>query len=193
MATRAGGSSGVFGLVQAQLDSLSPRDRKLLAGLLGFFGILFVVILALTLRGRLNDKASRVMDQKESLQAIQDLSEEYAVAAAQIEAAEKRLTEFGDQPLSAYLEKTASALGIAEELSVNKQQTEVVGGVEQTKYKVDLRRVEYDMSLNFVYDIETSGYPLRVDSARFKAVKYKGEKLVSLTLELTAYTLQESG
>jgi len=193
MATRAGASGGVFGLVEAQLDSLSPGDRKLLAGLLGFFGILFVIIVALTLRGRLNDKASRVMDQKESLQAIQSLAEEYTLAAARIDAAEKRLNEFGDQPLSAYLEKTAASIGVAEELSVNKQQTEVVGGVEQTKYKVDLRRVAYDLSLNFVYDIETSGYPLRVDSARFKAVTYKGEKMVSLTLELTTYSLQESG
>lgn len=184
---------GIFGAVQAQLDSLSPRDRRLLAGLFVFGGLLFVVFVAMTLRGRLNDKASRVITQKESLEAVQDLRQEYAVAAAHIEQAEKRLDEYGDQPLSAFLEKAATQLSASEELSVNRQQTDTVNGVEQTRYKVDLRRVNYDVGMNFVYDIETSGYPLRIDSAQFKRVRYKGENMLSVTLELTTFALEESG
>lgn len=183
--------TGLFGAIQAQLDQLSPRDRRLLGGLVAFVGLVVVLLVALSLRGALRDKASRVVTQKDTLEAIQDLQGEHAVAAARIEAAEARLREYGDQPLSAYLERSAAAVGLSDELAVSRQQTEVVGGVAQTRYKVDLNRVPYDLALNFIYDIETSGYPLTVESARFRSVTTKDEKQLSVTLEMLAYSLQE--
>lgn len=186
------GSGGLFGVIQNQLDSMSSRDKKLLAGLYCFFGMLFVVVIALSLRGRLDDKASRVVTQKQSLVAIQTLQQDHAVAAARIVAAERRLREFGGKDLSAFVEEKAKVYDVSDELSVNKQQSEQVGGIEQTRYKVDLKRVSYDTALEFIYDIETSGYPLRVDNARFKRVRVKGDVFVNLTLEITAFSLEEA-
>lgn len=186
------GSGGLFGAVQNQIDSMSPRDKKLLAGLYCFFGLLLVVVVALSLRGRLDDKASRVVAQKESLVAIQTLQQEHALAAAHIEAAERRLREFGGKDLSAFVEEKAKLYEVSEDLSVNKQQSEQVGGIEQTRYKVALKRVPYETALQFIYDMETSGYPLRVDNARFKRLRVKGEVFVDLTLEITAFSLEEA-
>ncbi len=189
----AGVNQGIVGAVQAQFDQLSPRDRRLLAGLLAFFGLLFVVFVAMTLRGRLDDKASRVVAHKETLSAMHELQREYAFAAARIEQAEARLREFGSKPLQAYVEETARRVDATDELAVSRQQSEVVQGVEQTRYKVELRRVPLDAAVQFIYDLETGGYPLRVDAADFKTVTVQGEKFVRVTLELTSYALQGGG
>ena len=127
---------GVFGAVQAQLDQLSSRDRKLLAGLMAFFGLLFVGFVAWSLRGNLNDKASRVVAQKDVLEAMQDMQQDYLLAAARIEKANERLKTYGDKSLSAYLEETARKVDAGDELSVNRQQTEA----EHRKILVGLPR-----------------------------------------------------
>ena len=181
--------AGLFGTIQAQLDLLSPRDRKLLAGLIGFAGLAFVLLVAITLRSTLADKASRIVAQKETYEAMLDLRDEYVVSAGKIEAAEKRVAQLGGKELSAYLEEIARKEQIGDELSVNRLQAEVEGGIEQTRYKVELRRVSYDAALLFLWDVETSGYPLRVDSADFKVSKSGEEKVYRLVLELTTYAL----
>ena len=185
--------AGLFGTIQGQLDQLSPRDRKLLAGLIVFFELAFVLFVALTLRSTLADKASRIVAQKETFDSMQDLRDEYVVSAAKIDAAEKRVAELGGKELSAYLEEVARKGQIGDELSVNRQQAEVEGGIEQTRYKVELRRVSYDAALLFLWDVETSGYPLRVDSADFKVTKSGEEKVYRLVLELTTFALQTEG
>jgi type II secretory pathway component PulM len=181
--------AGLFGTVQAQLDLLSPRDRKLLAGLLGFVGVAFVLFVALTLRSALANKASRIVAQKEALEAMQDLRDEYVEADAKIDAAEKRVAELGGKEMSAYLEEVARKGQIADELSVNRLQTDAEGGIEQTQYKVELRRVSFDAALLFLWDVETSGYPLRIDSADFRVTKSGEEKVYRLVLELTTFAL----
>lgn len=188
-----GEASGLFGAVQAQLDQLSPRDRKLLAGLLSFFGLLFVGFVALTLRGRLEDKASRVVAAKSTLEAMQELQKEYVVGSKRVDQATERLKQFNNKPLSAYVEETARKVQASDQLSVSKQQSENQSGFEQTKYKVDLRRVPLDAGLQIIYDLETSGYPLKVDSAEFRTIRIKDEVMVHLTLEITAYSLAEGG
>jgi len=184
---------GLSGAVQAQLDSLSPRDRKLLAGLIAFLGLLFVGFVALTLRGRLEDKASRVVTAKQSLEAMQELQQEYVVDSKRVDQATERLEEFGDKPLSAYVEETARRVDASDELSVSKQQSENQSGFEQTRYKVDLRRVPLDAALQVIYDLETSGYPLEVDSAELRSIHVKDQTMVRVTLEITAYSLAEGG
>jgi len=185
--------AGLFGAVQAQFDQLSPRDRKLLAGLIAFAGTAFVGFVALSLRSALADKASRIVTQKETYEAMQDLRDEYVVAAATLEASQKRVAELGGKELSAYLEEVARKEQIAEELSVNRQQPEEQGGIEQTRYKVELRRVSFDKALLFLWDVENSGYPLRIDSADFKASKSGEDKVIKLVIELTLFTLPTGG
>ena len=171
------------------LESLSPRDRKLLAFLVVFLSAVIVGAVLLTLRAWLNDSASRVATQKETLALLQDLGDEYAAAAAQVKAAESRAQEFSGQSLSAYLEKTANKVGVGDQLAVSKLGSEEVGGVPQTRWKVELSRIPLDLGLNFVYDIETSGYPLAVETARVKTTSSRGEVTYSFTLEIVTFEL----
>lgn len=184
---------GLSGAIQAQLDLLSPRDRKLLAGLLVFVGTVFVAFVALTLRSTLADKASRIVTQKETFEAMQDLRDEYVVSAAKLEAAQKRIAELGGKEMSAYLEEVARKQQIAEQLSVNRMPPEVEDGIEQTRYKVELKRVSFDNALLFLWEVENSGYPLRVESADFKASKSGEEKVIRLLVELTVFTMPTGG
>ncbi|MFT4625039.1 MAG: type II secretory pathway component PulM, partial [Myxococcota bacterium] len=166
---RLGG--GVVDAVERQLENMSQRDRRLLVGLLAFMGLAVVGVLWFVLYNSLEDKASRVRDAKSKLEEVQVLQREYLAAAAQAEAQETRLRAYQGRPVSAYIEQIAGEQGILDYLrAVNSQGSpEVVGTIKQTIYTVDMQRVpELDSLVRFLHELETGGYPARVDTANFR-------------------------
>jgi type II secretory pathway component PulM len=191
MATQDGG--GLRTAVEAMLDTLTPRDRKLLMGLAGFFSIVIVAVMWFTLRGALEDKASKVRTAKDNLELVQAMNEEYLIAAHQIEQSESRIRQYQDTAMSAYVESVARTTGVQEQLmAVNEQGSEDVGTLRQTQYRVDLKKVSLQSAVEFVDELERSGYPLHVDVAKFKTISVAGEKQIDLSLELIGFTLVES-
>src|SRR5690348_14771742 len=100
-------STGPRAVIERQLDALSPRDRKLLVGLV--LGFVFVLTGGFwwVLHHALEDKASRVRDAKEKLEHVQKLDEEVAAAAQTIAAQEDRLKQYAHQPVTAFIEDLA--------------------------------------------------------------------------------------
>jgi hypothetical protein len=170
------------------------RDRRLLIGLFSFFGIAGVLLLWWTLYGFLEDQASRVRDAKAKLEEVQVLQQEYLAASAQATAQEQRLRAYQGRPVSAYIEQIASQEEILDYLrAVNSSGApEVVGSIRQTVYTVDLQRVpELSSLIRFLHELETGGYPARVDTASFRTTTRRDEKTYNLKLDLVVYSLAE--
>ena len=176
-----------------QLDALSPRDRKLLAGLLIFFGLAIVVGAFWGMNRTLSNKAELIADKKLALAKIQGYHARYEVASARLAAAEDTLREYSGQPASAFLERAATAVQVRDKFSVSKQGTETEDNLERTRYRVELSRVPIDLALNYVYDVEVSEYPLEIDSVSWRVTGRPEEKTASLTIEMVTFALGDAG
>ena len=75
-------SRGPLAFVDRTLDGLSPRDRKLLVGLVLFFGATLTFGYCWVIRGFLTDRASRVVEAKEAHAEVLADSKRLAVANA---------------------------------------------------------------------------------------------------------------
>lgn len=179
--------------VERQLESLSPRDRKLFVGLVLGLGIVVVGVLWFWLHGMLDDKASRVRNAKTKLEEIRLLQAEYLDAAGRIEEQEARLAQFQGQRVSAYIEQVAAKRGVNEQLrSVHEAGTEEVGNIRQSTWRIELKRIGYEAAFGFIYELETSGFPTHIDMAQFRTVRSREGKDLDVTLEITVYSLAES-
>lgn len=184
--------SGPVAAIERQLEVLSPRDRKLLVGL-----VLSAVILATLgfwylLHGVLETKASRVRAAKETYVAVQALEQEYIAADAQFSAQKDRLTEYAKQPVTAWIEELAQKHELNPSLAGVKQNTsEQVGDIVQTRYTVELKKAPQEPLFRFLHDMETSGFPAKVQEAAFKVVNVKKEKQLDLQLEIVVLSLTE--
>lgn len=187
---------GVVAAVERQLESMSPRDRKLLAGLVAFVCTAFLVGTWWTLSGILAARAADVRDANQKLAQIRVLQGELAEANATLEAQQARIQQSASQPVGAWVEKLATDAGVLGELrNVNETSAEVVGGLKQTHYKIELKKSQYDPMLAFLYGLESSGYPAQVELASIKTAsggKDKG-KVYDLTLDVVVYSLEEGG
>jgi type II secretory pathway component PulM len=181
------------GVLSDQLDALSPRDRKLLAGMFLFFGLAFVFVVFFGMNRTLSSNAETITKKKLALLRIQGFHQRSLVAEARLEAAEEKLREYGNQPASAFLERAATQVEVREQFSVEKQGTEIDGNLQRTRYRVELNRVPIDLSLNYVYDIEVSDYPLEIESASWRIQERGGERLASVTIEIVTFALEEAG
>lgn len=184
-------SGGLFGAIEAQYEALSPRDRRAI-GVLGLFmSVVFVGGLMFTLKTSMDARAESIRLAKVALGNQHALIERHYDAMAIIDAAEKRVKEYEGQAVSTFLEKIATKTAVSEEMSVNKQTSEMEGQVRATRYRVQLRRVGYDKVVAFIYEVEVSGYPVRVESSEIRTQLYKGEKVYNLTLDLVHYEITE--
>lgn len=178
-------------VINDQLDALSPRDRKLLAGMLVVLGVLIVGVVFFAMNRSLSSKAETISDKKQALALIQAYHTRHEVAEARIAAAEETLREFGDQPASAFLERAATSVEVREQFTVTKQGTEIDGNLARTRYKVELNRVPIVLAHNYIYDIEVSDYPMQIESAAWRIQKRGDERLAQVTLELVTFALEE--
>lgn len=185
--------TGLVAVVERQLETLSPRDRKLGGGLVAFLALLLVGGLWWTLSGILSDQAEHVRTSNEKLAQIQALQAEHTAAAETLASQETRIRQFADQPVGAWIERLAQENGVATELrAVNETSAETVGSLRQTHYKVELKAAQYDAMLDFLYALETGGYPARVENTTIRATTAGRDrgKVYDLSLELVAYTVE---
>ncbi|MCB9674197.1 MAG: type II secretion system protein M [Alphaproteobacteria bacterium] len=186
-------ATGIRGAVEAQLEKMSPRDKKLLTGLILFVSFVVLALMTYTLVSVRQGLESNVRSAKTTLIEVQRLQREYDVAAATLKAQESRLEQYAGQQLSAYVEQLADEQGIKEGLR-DAQRVEQIeeNGVTMTKWKVVLKGRSYDEAIRFLLALENNGYPLKVETARMKRVTVKREAAVDLTIELYTFKVAES-
>jgi len=184
--------TGPFAALDRLLETLSPRDRRLFVGLVLFLVALLVFGFWWLLHGVLESEASRVREAKDHLVRIQALATEHAEAKARFDAQRDRLSESASKPVGAFVEELANEHGLNQALTaVRQQQVEEIGDVIQTRYTIELKKAMQEPLYRFLYAMETSGYPARVEQAQFRTAFVKGEKLMDLTLELIVLSIRE--
>jgi type II secretory pathway component PulM len=178
--------------IESQLEKLSPRDKKLLTGMVLFLGVGALVMLTMTLVGFQRALEEDVRNAKMALMEVQTQQAAYDVAEAKLKAQEARIEQFSGTALSAHVESLAEQLGIKDGLR-DAQRSEMIeeNGVQTTKWKVVLKGRTYDEAVNFLLRLENSGYPLRVENARMKGTTVKREPAVDLTLDLYTFKVLE--
>ena len=179
--------------IQDSTASLSPRDRNLL-GFLVVFGVLCVVGGGFYfLNSSVKSVSSQVLYREETLRSAQDMASEFQANQETAAAIRAKLLEHKGANLSAFLEKAAQTVGIAARLdSVKESSTAINGDLEEKLFRASLSKLSLEDATNFLYEIETSGFPLVVQSAKFKTRKRNDEREIKLTLDIAAYSLTES-
>lgn len=184
--------AGRMAAIERQLEALSPRDRKLLVGLVLVAVVVGTVGFWYMLHGVLDDKASRVRTAKETYVRVQQLEQEFKVAEAKFAGQRSGLEQFANQPVTAWIEDLAQKHELNEALTAVRQNAgEQLGEVVQTRYTVELKKASQESLYHFLYDLETCGYPARVQQANFRVVTVRKDKMMDLTLELIVQSLAE--
>jgi len=177
--------------IQDSVSHMTPRDRKLAAGM-GIFFVLLIVGGGMALMlSTLNSLENRVKDRQASLLNIQRISMEYMTNLEKAEEIATQLETHRNTPLTSFIEKSAKKVGIQRDRldSIRDKNAVVDGDLEEKLYSVQLSKLTLDDALSFLYEIETAQYPLQIRSARMKTTKYSGEKVIRLTLDLAGFRL----
>ena len=143
-------------------------------------------------RSILGDVQSRVEDREDTLALLQGLAADNAGATEQITQIEEQLRKGAGQDLPSYVEKAAEKVGISSNLQgVREKQVVTDGNLEEKTYTLEVAKVTLDQLTSFLYELETGGFPLKSRSAKIKSSTVAGAKVLSLSMELSAYKLIE--
>ena len=174
------------------IAGMSTRDRRLLMGLIVFLACMLLGFTWWLGRSILGDVRSRVDDREETLALLQGLASDNAGAAQQIADIEEQLRKSAGQDLPSYVENVAEKVGISSNLQgVREKQIVTDGNLEEKTYTLELSKVTLDQLTSFLYELETGGFPLKNRSSKIKSTTVAGAKVLSLSMELSAYKLIE--
>lgn len=177
----------------AMVAEMSPRDRTLFLGLLvlGYAGAIGMTLwLTNTAVG---DARSRVDAREVALSRLQLLEAQYLENAGTVEQIEALLRENANQDFQAYVEKAAQKAGISGNLKAVREKGMTQDGTLQVKtFNVEVDKVTLQQLTDFLYAVEAGGFPLRINTSRIKASGQPAAKLVTASLEIHAYRLEES-
>jgi len=184
--------------LQAQLQdllaSMSPRDRALFLGLVGFAVVAIVGGTLYTMSSRLSTLESRIEARSDSLQQVRVLIAEYEDAKEKASAIEDELRENAKTDLSAFLDKSAENVQIGDKLDAVKEKTASNDGVlEEKMYAVSLSKLTEAELSGFLYEIETSGFPLQIKTLKIKSRKRGEETTLRVDMDISAYRLIDGG
>jgi type II secretory pathway component PulM len=176
--------------IQDSLSGLSDRDRKLLFGMVGSVLIGIVGGGIFWLNASLQNLESSVTYREQTLVNAQLIAMDYANNVETAEQIANNLEKHRNTNLSAFLEKSAASVGLQDHIdSVKEQSSAINGDLEEKLFSAEFSNLSLEDAANFLYEIESSGYPLVVQSARFKTRKRSGERVLKLTLAIAAYKL----
>ncbi|MDG1481708.1 MAG: hypothetical protein P8R54_19085 [Myxococcota bacterium] len=179
--------------LQDLLASMSSRDRTMFIGLVIFAGVLVVGSGAYLMNRSISGLESRIDSQEHTLQIMKAMASDYEESSEKSAQIEKELASNTNNDLSAFLEKSAKTTGIDDRLDAVKEKSTSSDGVLQEKlYAVSLSKLELTELSEFIYEIETAGFPLKILTMKVKTRSKKGEKTLSVDLDIAAYTLLET-
>ncbi len=175
------------------VSDMSPRDRALFLGLtLCLYGGLLAG--ALWLGGSiLGDLRSRISLREEATQRLEAMEAELANNSAKAAEIEALLRANADQDLPSFVEKAALKLGLGTNLkAVRAKGTTTTGNIEDKAFSIELDKLSLGQLTDLLFELETTGYPLRIRSTRLKTVGPPGARLLSGTLEVSRFRLEEA-
>jgi type II secretory pathway component PulM len=171
---------------------MSPRDRRLFLGLvIACYG--GAVFMAFWLgSGFLSDLDSRVDTRDDALMRLSSMEADYVRNADQVAAIEDSLRQNANQDFQSYVERAAATVGVTSNLkSVREKGVSELGTLQEKTYAVELDRVTVQQLSEFLFELEAGGFPLRIRTSRIKGSGQAGSRVVTASLELSAFRLNE--
>jgi uncharacterized coiled-coil protein SlyX len=174
--------------MQDTLADMSPRDRSLALALVVIAVLLIVGGGAWWMRNSLNSLETRVASREDTLHTLNVMAAEHQVAIGQAEEIKQQLKKFEGTELSAFLEQAAKDTNVSDHLDAVREKSSSSDGVlEEKLYAVALSKLSTEDMANFIFKVETAGYPLKVKSFRAKTRKRKGEVTINVDMDVAAY------
>lgn len=175
---------------QDALAGMSPRDRMLLVTLVAGTLVLLVVGGTWWMNRTIAGQKSRVADREDTLHAIEVMLADHAEATERARSIEELLRKHESTDLSAFLEQAADRAGIRDRLSkVKEKSTTQEDSLEGKVYSVSLSKLTVEELSNFLYEAESTDYPLRVLSFKSKTRKSGEQKVLDVDLDVASYRL----
>ena len=175
---------------QDVLADMTPRDRALLLGLSGLALLVMLGGSAWWMSTTVSSLQARIDDRDATLAAVQLAGAEYEAAAVEAAAIETQLKKYAGTDLSSYLEKAATTANVKDKLkSVREKSSAVDGNIEEKLHTVSLDGMSLAELTEFLYEVETSGYPLRIKTFRVKTRSRRGETTLNVDMDISAFQI----
>jgi len=183
---------GVRDRVQDLLAGMSSRDRRLLLGLVVSGALAILGGAGWWMKGTLTGLESRVESRSDTLHLLKVMAAEHESALGQSEEIKARLKEHEGTDMSSFLEQAAKNSGVADRLNqVREKSTSSNGVLEEKLYAVALSTLTTDELSSFLFEVETSGYPLQIRTFKVKSRTRKDEKTLNVDMDIAAFRVLE--
>lgn len=172
---------------------MSPRDRNLFLGLVisAYVGILLVA--GWGGKGLLDDLQSRIATRQSALTRMEELESTYVANEGKVKEIEDTLRKNASSDLPSYVEQAAQKYGLTGNLkAVREKGTSSQENLEEKQYTVDLDKVTLGQLTDFLFEVETNGFPMRIRTSRIKATGAPGTRLLTVTFEVSAFRLTDA-
>ena len=175
-------------------SALPPRDRMLAAGLIvsTFFGGLGFG--AYSMNTTLKTERQEIERIEKSVELIQVLQAEQASLESEVAQIEESLAKNATTDLSAFLEQSATKSGFnpkEKNMQVREKSTTKDGRLQEKVFSVNLSDLTTEEFGKFLFQTETAGYPLKIQTSTVKKRKRREEVTLNLSLDIAAYKLVE--
>ena len=174
--------------------ALPPRDRMLAAGLIisTFFGGLGFGVYSMN--KTLKAERQEIERVGKSVELIQVLQAEQANLESEVAQIEESLAKNATTDLSAFLEQSATKSGFnpkEKNMQVREKSTTKDGRLQEKVFSVSLSNLTTEEFAKFLFQTETSGYPLKIQTSTVKRRKRNDGVNLNLSLDIAAYKLVE--
>ncbi len=178
--------------VRGALEGMSARDRALLYLMVIFFTLVGLGLGTMAVRGHLNRLEETLDTRRGQLAMVREMALEYEDGTEQLAEVESKLRTHEGTTLSAFLEKSADKVQIRDSLKqVKERSSTTLESLEEKQFTAQLRPVTLEQLVGFLYEVETSGYPLLIKTLTAKTITISGVKNLDVTLDISAYKLLE--
>lgn len=176
--------------IESLVESLSPRDRRLLTGLTVFFTVALFAGGAYLVKGALDKQETQITYKTEQLVRAQEILLESGALRARVDGAEARLKGRQGLILQSFIEKEVLAAGITQDKLQNLNPRSEVPGerYKQTVVEVQLKEITLDSLVRFLHSIEYGDVPIHVKSLRVHTGRRQRSDL-DVDLELLVVSL----
>lgn len=178
--------------VRRILEGMTPRDRMLLLGLVSVITLAVVVLGTGAMARNLKNMHQLMENRRDQARMVQEMHGAYTDASGRLEELEAKVNAYKSTTLSAFLEQCADRVQIRDNLKqVKERAVSTTEDLEEKQYTVQLSKVTVEQFSNFLYEAETTGYPMTIQSTKVKTTLAGGAKLLEVTLEISSYRLVE--
>ena len=141
--------------------------------------------------GRVEVARDEVADREQTLKNVKTAASAYAETADGVATIEAALKEHGGQDLSVFMEKAAEKVGITSSLQVRPKEGRPEGDLLEKMYSVEISRITLQNLVDFLYAVETEGYPMKIKTMKTKSVTASGSRVLNVSLDVAAYRYPE--